>query len=172
MVYQPTVMESKPLSMLRHGELCLAPMVRVGGLPFRALCLKYGADKVWCEEIIARRISQCTRVENPTLGTIDFVHAVEKPGREPTSTVIFRTAPELEKGKLIFQMGAGSAADALEAALVVHKDVAGIDVNMGCPMKFSIQGGMGAALLHKPDVAADIIRTLRNNINIPGRVTF
>jgi hypothetical protein len=30
-------------------------------------------------------------------------------------------------------------------------DVAGIDVNCGCPKKFSIQGGMGAALLTNPD---------------------
>lgn len=30
-------------------------------------------------------------------------------------------------------------------------DVAGIDVNCGCPKKFSISGGMGAALLSNPD---------------------
>lgn len=47
------------------------------------------------------------------------------------------------------------------------KDVAAIDVNMGCPKHFSVQGGMGAALLHKPEIAADIIATLRRNLNVP-----
>ena len=31
------------------------------------------------------------------------------------------------------------------------QDVSGIDVNCGCPKKFSIQGGMGAALLSNPE---------------------
>lgn len=30
-------------------------------------------------------------------------------------------------------------------------DVSGIDINCGCPKKFSIQGGMGAALLTEPE---------------------
>lgn len=40
----------------------------------------------------------------------------------------------------------------------VERDVAAVDINMGCPKRFSLQGGMGAALLQKPEVAADIIR--------------
>jgi tRNA-dihydrouridine synthase len=30
-------------------------------------------------------------------------------------------------------------------------DVAAIDVNCGCPKRFSLQGGMGAALLTDPE---------------------
>lgn len=36
------------------------------------------------------------------------------------------------------------------------RDVMSVDVNMGCPKHFSIQGGMGAALLRKPEVACDV----------------
>lgn len=36
------------------------------------------------------------------------------------------------------------------------QDVAGIDINMGCPKPFSISGGMGAALLKKPDLVKDV----------------
>ncbi len=36
------------------------------------------------------------------------------------------------------------------------KDVASIDINMGCPKHFSVQGGMGVALMSKPDVACDV----------------
>ena len=146
-------------------KLYLAPMVRVGGLPFRALCLKYGADKVWTEEIIARRISKCTRIVNNELNTIDFI---SQPDNRGLTTVVFRTDPVLERDKVIFQLGTAAANEALEAALVVHEDVAGIDINMGCPMKFSTQGGMGAALLQKPDVACAIIKSLVEHIRIPG----
>lgn len=39
----------------------------------------------------------------------------------------------------------------------VERDVAAVDVNMGCPKRFSLQGAMGAALLKRPDIAADIV---------------
>jgi tRNA-dihydrouridine synthase len=35
-------------------------------------------------------------------------------------------------------------------------DVAAIDINMGCPKAFSISGGMGAALLTKPELIHDV----------------
>jgi len=51
----------------------LAPMVRIGSLPFRLLALEYGADIVYSEELIAQRLMQCERIENERLHTIDFV---------------------------------------------------------------------------------------------------
>lgn len=36
-----------------------------------------------------------------------------------------------------------------------------MDVNMGCPKKFSVQDGMGAALLDNEAGAASLIRALR-----------
>ena len=79
--------------------ICLAPMVRVGSLPFRSLCLKYGADFVWSEEIIDKRIISCERVENKELETIDFL-------TEERKVLIFRTTQQ-EKNKVIFQLGTG-----------------------------------------------------------------
>ena len=38
------------------GKVILAPMVRVGTLPARLLALDYGADIVFCEEVIDHRI--------------------------------------------------------------------------------------------------------------------
>jgi hypothetical protein len=45
--------------------------------------------------------------------------------------------------------------------------VAAIDINMGCPKHFSIQGGMGAALLKNQQLACDIVRTLSTTLQIP-----
>ena len=42
-----------------------------------------------------------------------------------------------------------------------------MDVNMGCPKKFSVSGGMGSALLSDVKRACDIISTLRRNLSKP-----
>ncbi|XP_046842826.1 tRNA-dihydrouridine(20) synthase [NAD(P)+]-like [Xenia sp. Carnegie-2017] len=136
----------------------LAPMVRIGGLPMRLLALKYGADLVYCEEIIDHRFLRCTRVENALLQTIDYVHA--------DGNVVFRTCNR-EKDKLVFQMGTSDPKRALLAAKMVEQDVSAIDVNMGCPKDYSIKGGMGAALLKDPEKVRQILTALVEGISIP-----
>ncbi|KAL2904100.1 tRNA-dihydrouridine(20) synthase [NAD(P)+]-like, partial [Bienertia sinuspersici] len=46
-------------------------------------------------------------------------------------------------------------------------DVAAVDINMGCPRSFSISGGMGSALLSKPETIHDILTMLKRNLSIP-----
>lgn len=139
-------------SMFANGKWCLAPMVRCGTLPLRLLSLKYGASTVWGPEIIDHKLRQCKRVENKKLGTVDFLM--------PNGSLVFRTKRSLEQGKLVFQLGSSSKETAIKGAEVVANDVDAIDLNMGCPKAFSIKGGMGAALLKKPEVACGIISAL------------
>jgi tRNA-dihydrouridine synthase 2 len=80
---------------------------------------------------------------------------------------ILRIDPKVEGNKLIYQIGTGESNLALPAALMIQNDVDGLDINMGCPKKFSVSGGMGAALLEDLPRACDIISTLRRNISIP-----
>lgn len=79
-------------------------------------------------------------------GTVDFVCA---DGRE-----VYRT--NTADSPTVVQLGAADAVTALQAASLVSRDVNGIDLNMGCPMHFSTQGGMGSALLTKPEIATDV----------------
>lgn len=127
-------------------------MVRVNTPAFRILALRYGADCVYSEELIAKRLMFARRVENETLGTVDFVH---KDG-----TITLRVANE-EKDRLVVQIGCGDVESAAEATRAVCGDCAGVDLNMGCPKPFSTHGGMGAALMSDPSRAADIVRTMR-----------
>lgn len=50
---------------------------------------------------------------------------------------------------------------------MVENDVAAIDINMGCPKSFSLKGGMGAALLDKPETIHHILSSLKCNLRIP-----
>lgn len=55
------------------NKVILAPMVRMNTLPLRLLSLDYGADIVYSEEIVDRRILRCRRVVNGTRSTPPFV---------------------------------------------------------------------------------------------------
>lgn len=108
-----------------------------------------------------------TRKENKEAKTIDWVRVSSqqrKPGVEPKENAIYRLHPEKEAGKLIFQIGTSDPALAVEAARLVAADVAGIDVNAGCPKPFSTSGGMGAALLRTPDKLVAILEALVKEI--------
>ncbi|KAM0799337.1 hypothetical protein BDR22DRAFT_822638 [Usnea florida] len=147
-----------------RGKTVLAPMVRSGELPSRLLALKYGADLVWGPETIDRSMIGTTRRFNPITSTIDFTRLPSNSSRpQPTvqkESLIYRLHPIREHGKLIFQIGTASPETAIEAAKLVAEDVAGIDVNAGCPKPFSTSGGMGAALLQTPDLLASILSAL------------
>ncbi|XP_050872382.1 uncharacterized protein LOC127074990 isoform X2 [Lathyrus oleraceus] len=142
-----------------HNKLILAPMVRVGTLPLRLLAAEYGADITYGEEIIDHKIVKCDRRINELIGSTDFVE-------KGTESVVFRTCDQ-EKDRVVFQIGTSDAVRALTAAQLVCNDVAAIDINMGCPKPFSLSGGMGAALLSKPELISDILTTLRRNLTLP-----
>lgn len=48
-----------------------------------------------------------------------------------------------------------------------ENDIAGIDINMGCPKEFSVKGGMGVALMADPEKAKAILTALVQNIKVP-----
>ncbi|KAJ3331663.1 hypothetical protein HDU76_002578 [Blyttiomyces sp. JEL0837] len=142
-----------------RGALILAPMVRVGTLPMRMLALKYGADIVYSPETIDRRLVRSERVENPITGTVDFVDVKD-------GTLNLRLHPA-EKSRLVVQLGSSDPENAVAAALKVAGDVAGIDLNCGCPKKFSIVSAMGAHLLSHPDRLCSILTALVENVPVP-----
>ena len=139
-------------------ELMLAPMVRVGTLPMRLLCLDYGANLVFSPEVVDKSIIGCRRLFNRNSKTVDFVNSNDK--------LIFRTLPR-EKEKLIFQIGTADPQLAVSAALTVVNDVSGINLNCGCPKRFSIQGGMGAALLSNKSKLLSILDALVKHVPLP-----
>ena len=147
-----------------RGKIVLAPMVRSGELPSRLLAVKYGADLAWGPETVDKSMIGTTKRFNPITSTIDFTRLSSNNYKQQPAvqkeSLIYRLHPVREKGKLIFQIGTASPETAVEAAKLVAEDVAGIDVNAGCPKPFSTSGGMGAALLQDPERLASILIAL------------
>lgn len=154
-----------------NGQLLLGPMVRASSLPLRLAALDFGADIVYSEEIPAYRANpnSCFRLVNDTIGTVDFI---EKKENTKDTLVLLRThqAREVKERRCVLQLGTSDAVAALKAATLFERDVAAIDINMGCAKHYSISRGMGAAHMTNPAAAEDIIKTLRRNLNIPVSV--
>ncbi|KAL8999723.1 MAG: hypothetical protein Q9169_001540 [Polycauliona sp. 2 TL-2023] len=147
-----------------RGKVVLAPMVRSGELPSRLLALHYGADLVWGPETIDKAMIGTIKRTNAVSSTIDYTrtpsNTARTQGLAARESYIYRLHPVREGRRLIFQIGTSSPSTAVEAAKLVAPHVAGIDVNAGCPKPFSTAGGMGAALLQKPDHLASILSAL------------
>lgn len=47
-----------------------------------------------------------------------------------------------------------------------------IDINMGCPVKKVVCGNDGSALMKTPELAQDIVRAVKESVNIPVSVKF
>jgi len=136
----------------------LAPMVRIGTLPTRLLCLEEGADLVYTEEIIDHRLMDCRKFEHEN-GLVEFkITAEDNP--------VLQTCPT-EKEKVILQLGTADPDRAVKAAKLCQDHISGVDVNMGCPKAYSTKGGMGAAMLKTPDLAESILKALVSELNIP-----
>ncbi len=112
---------------------------------------------MYSPEIVDKSIIGSVRLVNQASGTIDYI----KDGK-----LIFRTHP-VEKDRLVFQLGTADPELALQAALTVQEDVAAFDLNCGCPKRFSLQAGMGAALLKSPDTLTSILAKLLSDTRKP-----
>ena len=71
---------------------CLGPMVRANSTALRILALESGADMVYSEELIARRMEVTQFRLNETLGTADWLDANGK-------SVALRVDPARERGR-------------------------------------------------------------------------
>lgn len=58
------------------------------------------------------------------------------------------------------------------AAKILEKYADIIDINMGCPVKKVVSGNDGCALMLNPNLAADIVKSVKSSVNIPVSVKF
>ncbi len=126
----------------------LAPLAGYSDLSFRILCKRYGAAYCVSEMVSCRGL--CYEQEK----TLNMLATNEED--HPASFQIFGAEPEF--------MGQA-------AAMVSEKTTAAmLDINMGCPVKKVTKRGAGAALMTNPDNAAAIVRTVKQNTQLPVTV--
>ena len=129
---------------MTNHQLYLAPMEDVTDPAFRALCKRYGADRVYTEfvnaDALVRDIASTTRKLT--------IHDAER----PVSIQIYGRDPE-------------SMADAARIVETAHPDF--IDINFGCPVKKVAGKGAGAGLLRDVPKMLDITKAVVNAVHTP-----
>lgn len=68
---------------------------------------------------------------------------------------------------LIIQFAAGNIEDFSLASQIATPFVNGIDLNCGCPQRWALQEGVGAALISNPQLIVDMIRGAQRHTHLP-----
>src|SRR3954465_13252664 len=142
-----------PSRVLPHGIVpgqpltALAPMQDVTDLAFMQVIAHYGAPDYFFTEFFR-------------------VHAQSKPEKH-----ILRSIDENTTGRPVFAQLIGEDLDHLArtAGELLKHNVAGIDLNLGCPAPKVYKKNVGGGLLREPAKVAEILRTLR--AAVPGLFT-
>ena len=77
---------------------------------------------------------------------------------------------EKKQSPIAFQL-VGHKVDVMtQAAKILEKRADIIDINMGCPVKKVVGGSDGSALMRAPKVASDIVKSIKDSIEVPVSV--
>ena len=122
----------------------LAPLAGISDSPFRAVTRSLGCPGVVTEMVSAEGLVRQGK------GSCELLEY--SPAEHPLIAQIFGQHPE--------RMAAA-------AGLCAQKGFDAIDINMGCPVKKVVRNGAGAALLRTPDLAAEIVKAVRQAVTLP-----
>lgn len=145
------------MSSLLHGiaignvrlpsNLFLAPLAGYTDKVYRSICLKRGAALAYTEMVSSEGVAR---------------------GNDKTVMLMERGEGEKNLAVQLFAPDADTIKRSLEGTMAY--DPAIIDINCGCPVPKVIKTGAGSALLKKPEVIAEIVRTIVENTSVPVTV--
>ncbi len=129
------------------GYAALAPMAGVADRAFRELCVEQGA---------AFTVGELTSAKGVVLGS------------KKSEELLAVSAKERPMASQIFGCDPTYMAHAAVTALSYQPDF--IDINMGCPAPKVIASGGGSALMKNQTLAAEIVKAVKQAVNIPVTV--
>lgn len=130
-----------------QNPLVLAPMAGVCDLPFRLICKEMGCGLVYTEMISAMALIY----DDPNTARILAMDQAER----PVGAQVFGSDPRVV---------------ARAAGIMQDHGADFIDINMGCPVPKIVKNGEGSALMRQPQLAADIVAAVRQQVRIPVTV--
>lgn len=139
-------MHETPLKPWEGGAI-LAPLTKGGNLPFRRLCVEFGARVTLSEMAYSRFVVRRTSRE---------LALVRKHASEECFGV---------------QIAATNAEEAVGAGLIaVERGASFIDLNVGCPIHDTVRRGMGACLLQRSRALEKIVSGMVQGLPVPVTV--
>ena len=129
------------------NKLILGPMAGVTDLPFRLLWKEQGADVMITEMVSAKGLMYGSRKTDLLLKTDER--------EQPVGVQLFGSDPEILAG---------------EAEKLTDRGFQFIDINMGCPVPKIVNNGEGSALMKKPELVEQIVKTITDRVSLPVTV--
>jgi tRNA-dihydrouridine synthase 4 len=83
-----------------------------------------------------------------------------------TTTTDFTTSPTA--GPTIAQFGVCSPLELSRATTLIAPYVNGVDINCGCPQSWACADSMGAALMHKRELVAEMVKEAKATMQREG----
>ena len=135
-----------------YVPVVLAPMAGVNDIAFRQICLEMGADFSFTEMVSSKALQYSSMKSRKLLDAA--------PNETRVGVQLFGHEPQV------------MAAEAAWVQEHMGNQLACIDINMGCPARKIVKKGDGSALLKTPDVAAEIVRSIKTAVTCPVTVKF
>lgn len=129
------------------SNLFLAPMAGYTDKVYRSICLRHGAALAYTEMVSSEGVAR---------------------GSEKTVVLMERGEGETDLAVQLFMPDADTAKRSLEGVMAYSPAL--IDINCGCPVPKVVKTGAGSALLRKPEVIREIVRTITENVDVPVTV--
>ncbi|MBW0481412.1 hypothetical protein O181_021127 [Austropuccinia psidii MF-1] len=150
------------LNEFTQVNIC-APMVRYSKLPFRKLVSEYETHITFTPMILAQEFSLSQKARDSDFSTSETERGVfwMQEARPSSENIEIRPRRRV-KGALIAQFGGNNPFYMSHAAGLIRDYVDGIDINCGCPQSWAYKEGIGSALLRKPDLVHELVRSVKN----------
>ncbi|KAH9209702.1 tRNA-dihydrouridine(47) synthase [NAD(P)(+)] [Leptodontidium sp. 2 PMI_412] len=150
----------------------LAPLTTQGNLPFRRMCVEFGAQLTYSEMAMSTPLIQGQKSEWALMKAHES--EISPPRYTPTSIVQgYDNSKDLKFGT---QISASKPWQAVKAAEVMSKLLPNIrlmDLNCGCPIEMVYQSGAGSGLLDAPSKLEKMIRgmnTVSGDVPVTAKI--
>lgn len=132
--------------------VALAPMAGITDVALRGLIRRYSKTCLLTTEMISSEFLMQNRKDE---------HEKILSYRENENPLAFQISGHKPKmmakaAKMVEELGGASI----------------IDINMGCPVKKLVCGGDGSALMRTPEIASDIVKAVKDAVDLPVSVKF
>jgi tRNA-dihydrouridine synthase B len=131
-----------------NSRVYIPPMAGVTDIVFRRIIRSIDPNCLLATEMVSSR----ALMHKPETRIMDLA-----PGEDPIAIQIFGHEPDVM---------------AKAAMMAEAKGANWVDINMGCPVPKITKGKDGCALMKEPDLAREIVSTVKSAVSIPVTVKF
>ena len=139
-------------NVLLKSPVMLAPMAGITDLPYRQLIRRFSKDSLLTTEMISSEMLMQNRKDGDKI-------LENRENEFPLSYQLSGHKPQM-------------MATAAKKLMKLERKPSVIDINMGCPVRKVVCGGDGSALMRTPELASDIVKAVKDAVDVPVSVKF